>query len=411
MISDYRKAVDILTSQGKFHICLGLERISKILELLSNPQDKLKIIHVAGTNGKGSVCAILANILMKQGYKVGLYTSPHIFEYTERIKIDNNDISETDFSLYILTICKIAQQNDIYLTEFEILTAAAYKYFFDNKIDIAIVETGLGGRLDATNAYKNSLFSIITSISIDHVDRLGDSVEKIAFEKAGIIRESNAVIVSEDNQGYEILKSVAAEKKSMIVTPKAISRLSFEGNKNYVYVNNKKYEFSLLGLWQEKNLNLVFEAINLLDILGFKISENAIIEGLKTVNWPCRFQYIREKNIIIDGAHNYDAAKQLLSSIDSYFPNYKKIWIYGSLNTKEYQKIASLLFKEDDQVYFYKFDNKNAISLKDIESCTKNNIIECNLPESENILNYYCPNSLKIVSGSFYMMKELFKKL
>lgn len=146
MENNYKKAVELLTSQGKFYINLGLERISALLELLNNPQDKLKCIHLAGTNGKGSVCAIIAGVLQNAGMKTGLYTSPHIFEYTERIKINGNDISKNDFAKYVFEICDIADKNKIHLTEFEVLTAVMFKYFADNDVDVVILETGQIGR-------------------------------------------------------------------------------------------------------------------------------------------------------------------------------------------------------------------------------------------------------------------------
>ena len=163
---NYTKAINLLTSQEKFHICLGLERVSQVLELLGNPQERLNIIHVAGTNGKGSTCAILSAVLTAAGFKTGLYTSPHILEYTERIKINGRDILQSDFADLIFEVSKLAKENNIYLTEFEILTVCAYKYFADRDTDICIIETGLGGRLDATSVISKNILSVITSIII-----------------------------------------------------------------------------------------------------------------------------------------------------------------------------------------------------------------------------------------------------
>ena len=214
MDKTYNNAIDLLTSQGKFYINLGLERISAVLDLLGNPQDKLKCIHVAGTNGKGSVCAIIASILTEAGMKTGLYTSPHIFEYTERIKINGCEISKDDFVKYIFEICEIADKNDIHLTEFEILTAVMFKYFSDNNVEVVVLETGLGGRFDATNVIKRNLCSIITHIDLDHTDRLGNTRSKIAFEKAGIIKPDCPVLTCE---GYEEIKDRADECNSLFV--------------------------------------------------------------------------------------------------------------------------------------------------------------------------------------------------
>ena len=185
MLKTYSDAVNLLTSVGKFHISLGLDRMYAILELLGNPQDKLDCIHVAGTNGKGSVCAILSSILVSSGKKVGLYTSPHLFKYTERIKICGNNISDENFTKYVFEISELADRNNIDLTEFEILTAVMFKYFADNNVDVVVLETGLGGRFDATNVIKKNLCSIITHVDFDHTERLGNTIDKIAYEKSG----------------------------------------------------------------------------------------------------------------------------------------------------------------------------------------------------------------------------------
>ena len=408
MINDYKKAVEILTSQGKFHICLGLERVLNVLTLLGNPQEKIKIIHVAGTNGKGSVCSILSSILKSAGYRVGLYTSPHLFEYIERIKVNNENISQVLFAEYVINVCDLAEKNAIHLTEFEILTVAAYKYFYDQKVDIAVIETGLGGRLDATNVIKSNLFSVITSVSIDHKDRLGDSIDKIAFEKAGIIKQGSEVIVDESNLGYEVIKQRAKSMGSTIINANSQVDVLFENGQNYAIIGGKKYEFSLLGLWQKENLKLVSKAIELLNNKGYELNEEALAVGLKTVSWPARMQYLKERNILIDGAHNEDAAKKLIESLDYYFPDMKRIWIYGSLNTKEYEKIVKILFRENDKVYFCEFSNSNSITKKDLKKHINNEIFSIILTKAENTLNYYDQKCLTIVSGSFYMIGEIF---
>ena len=204
MDKTYKDALNLLTSQGKFRIKLGLERISKILNLLGNPQKKLKCVHVAGTNGKGSVCAMLSTILTEAGYKTGLFTSPHIFKYTERIKIDGNEISDDIFAEKIFKIQDLAKQNEIDLTEFEILTAVMFEYFVENGVDITVIEVGLGGRYDSTNVIENPICSIITTIDFDHTERLGDTIEKIATEKAGIIKPNCPVIVHSSNKGLDV---------------------------------------------------------------------------------------------------------------------------------------------------------------------------------------------------------------
>ncbi len=405
MILTYEDTKNLLTSQGKFHICLGLERTLAVLKILGNPQDKIKIVHIAGTNGKGSTAAILANILKCAGYKTGLYTSPHLIEYTERIKINGEEILKKDFAEYINEICLIADKHDIRLTEFEILTICAYKYFYDKKVDIAVIETGLGGRFDATNVCKKPLLSVITSISFDHTDRLGKTIEQIAFEKAGIIKEKSTVITEISNKGFKVIKQTAEEKKAKLIVVANYVEMNFKDGVNYAVIQDKKYEFPLLGLYQKSNLSLVMKALEY-----FKVSQKALEEGLKTAHWSARLEYIKQKNLIIDGAHNPDGANELKKSLDYYFRGQKRTFIYSTLNTKDYEKIAEILFNPDDTVYFYEFNNKNAVSYDEFTKKVNfiKNIKMFNPEELENIMNY---GGLKIVTGSLYMIGSLYSRL
>lgn len=401
----YEKAVEMITSREKFHICLGLDRISKILKLMGNSQNNLKIIHVAGTNGKGSVCAILSKILTCAGYKTGLYTSPHILEYNERIKINQINISQQDFANILQDISELAKRNDVYLTEFELLTACAFKYFADKETDICILETGLGGRFDATNVIEKNILSVITSISLDHVDRLGDTIEKIAYEKAGIIKQGCPVLIDKDNRGYSTVCDVANKNNSEIVNPKHSVDVFFENKRNYALYKDKKYEFNMLGLWQAQNLKLVFACIEYLNSIGYDINQKSVEKALKYVNWICRMQYIPKYNLLIDGTHNPDGARVLRESLDYYFPDTKRVWVYGSLSTKDYAQVMKILFKEEDEVYFYNFDYPNSVSYEDLKKeyskglFIKQKELEYLLAENKE--------SLIIVSGSFYMIGSI----
>lgn len=401
----YEKAIEVLTSQGKFYINLSLERIEAILKLLKNPQDKVKIIHVAGTNGKGSVCAILANILKYAGYKTGLYTSPHLVEYTERIKINGIDITKEHFAKYIELICNLADKNKIELTEFEILTACAFKYFADNKVKYAVIETGMGGRYDATNVCKKPFISIITPISLDHTDRLGNTIEKIAYEKAGIIKPKSIVITEISNKGFKVIKETAEKQKADFYVVANYVEMNYKNGTNYAVIQDIKYEFPLLGQYQKGNLSLVIKALE-----HIKISKKALEEGLKTVKWGARLEYKKDKNIIIDGAHNPDSAKELKKSLDYYFKNQKRIFIYSTINTKDYKEVAKILFNEDDEIYFYEFSHKNAVSYNEYVQNVPflKNIKQINHNELEYILN---KDGLKIITGSLYMIGELYKSI
>lgn len=387
----YKQSLDILTSQGKFHIKLGLERIQKILELIKKPQNKLKFIHVAGTNGKGSVCAMLSSILSQQGIKTGLFTSPHVFEYTERIKIDNIEISKTVFAQKVIKITELADKNEIHLTEFEILTAVALEYFAQNNVEIVVLETGLGGRLDSTNIIEKNICSIITHIDFDHTDRLGETIEKIAFEKAGIIKENCPVIISKKNAGFELIRKIAHEKNSQCNV--AI------GAPNFPMEN-----LALKGSYQQENLALVFEVIEVLKENGFEISQTAIKEGLKNVKHLCRFEYLEKENIIIDGAHNPNGTKALRESLDNLFPNSKFRFIFGCLNSKNYPEMMKNLFTNQDEIYFYHFDNHNSCTVEELSKA-------CDIKSQSFEVFQADKSTLTVICGSFYMIKELLSKM
>jgi len=388
MENDYLKAVQLLTSENKFTINLGLDRMYKIMELLGNPQDSLKCIHVAGTNGKGSVCAIISTILAKSGRKIGLYTSPHIYEYTERIKILQNsnfnyfksgEISKNDFSSYVFKINKLADEHNINLTEFETLTAVMFKYFFDNNVDIAVIETGLGGRFDATNIIKSNLCSIITHIDLDHTERLGNTKSEIAYEKAGIIKPDCPIFTCE---GYEVIKDKADKCNSLfvIVTP-----------------SENPENLALKGTCQIENLSLALSAIR---FLFPDLSEEFIQNALKDVKHPARFQILKP-DLIVDASHNPNGALALRESLDLYYPDKERCFIFGCLKTKDYKQMMEILFRKNDEIYFYHFKHPNSCSTEELK-------LNCNFYSKEfTTLETLPQNKLKIICGSFYMLNEL----
>lgn len=390
--SSYENAVGLLTSVGKFHISLGLERISKVLDLLGNPQNKLNCIHVAGTNGKGSVCAILSSILLAAGKKTGLYTSPHIFKYTERIQINGVPISDEEFSRYVFEVSELADKNNIDLTEFEILTAVMFKYFNDNNVDVVVLETGLGGRFDATNVIKQNLCSVITHVDLDHTERLGNTIEKIAFEKAGIIKKGCPCIIAED---LDIYKKVAdANSSKLIVISKNVDRS----------------HLSLKGTYQRENLSL---ALGVIETVFPEIPKSIIDIGLENVKHPFRFQYFKDYNLIIDGAHNPNGITSLKQSLDKYYPDSKKRFIFGCLKNKDYNKMVNILFSEyvnsnyTPEVYFYHFKHNSSCTAEVLQEVCPIPSVELTDSTEINFNDGY----LNIICGSFYMIAELIKQL
>ncbi len=379
---DYKDAVKLLTSQGKFYINLGLERISTILNIIGNPQDKLKYIHVAGTNGKGSVCAILASILQVSGKKTGLFTSPHLFDYTERIKINGVDIPKPEFARLIFDVCKIADRHNIHLTEFEMLTVIMFIYFAKNNVDVVVLETGLGGRFDATNVIKENLCAVITHIDLDHIERLGNTKDKIAFEKAGIIKKGCPVITCE---GYEAIKDRADECESLLLMVAPFQDTS---------------ELALKGLYQQENLSLALAAIRL---VFPEISHKIIIEGLQKVKHIGRFQIIEKYNIIIDGAHNPNGALALRESLDLYYPDKKRRFVFGCLKNKDYPKMMQILFKKNDEIYLNHFSHPNSASFEELKSACP---FEARKFDSLGTFNQD-EHTITIVCGSLYMINEV----
>ncbi len=415
MDKTFQEAINILNKNGKFYIELGLSRIEKVLKLINNPQEDLKIIHIAGTNGKGSTCAMLCELLKNTGLNVGLYTSPHILSYCERIRINDKNIEEDDLTELIFKIEKISKENNIQLTEFEILTAVAFLYFKKENVDVVILETGLGGRFDATNIVKKPILTIITSISIDHKDRLGNTIEQIAFEKAGIIKEHVPLVISKYNQGFNVIRNIAIQKNVKVILNENDIKLNFKNNKNYVKINSsEEYEFNLLGLWQAENLNLVLKAFEYLKdnlLRNRKYDKQKVLkDSLKNVKWDYRFQFINN-HVILDGAHNFDAAIKLRESLDFYFKNKKIQFIYGSLNTKEYEKIVNVLFTSNDKVFLYDFNCQNAVKAGDLEKIITQPVKILNKSEVLNIINNETKDKiLTVICGSFYMLGEIFEK-
>ena len=376
---NYEESINFITSKENFYIDLGLGRILSVLSQFGNPQDELDCIHVAGTNGKGSVCAMLEAVLREAGYKTGLYTSPHIWEYTERIKVNGSEIPKEKFAYYASEIGKCG----IHLTEFEILTVIMFLYFRDEKVDVVLLETGLGGRLDATNVIKRNLCAIITQIDLDHTERLGNTKEKIAYEKAGIIKNGCPVITRMD---YEVIKDKAKNENSKFilassnVNPKFIQALSLKGKQ------------------QAENLALV---IATLDYIFRDIDSNVIIKGLQGVEHPCRFQYIESENIIIDACHNPNGVKALRENLDLYYPDIQRRFVFGCLRTKDYAQMMGILFQKSDEIFLNEFNYPNACTYKELE-------FSCPFPAKKYTgLNNLKSDKLNIICGSFYMISSM----
>ena len=368
--SEARKFVEETTKYGSI---LGLETIKTLLDELGNPQDKVKIVHVAGTNGKGSVFTFVQNVLLKAGYHVGRYASPAVFEYREIIQFDGKNITEEEFAKYMANVksaCdRMVSQGKHHPTSFEVETALAYLYFSNKPCDIVLIETGMGGETDATNVEKEALCSVITSISLDHMQFLGNTVEDIAKVKAGIIKENSDVVVS--NQGESIInviESQAAVKNSKVVVANEPYNIKIDGyitSFDYVTVNDKKLsvKISMMGAYQLINACTAIETLEILRSKGYDITDENIIEGMKNAKWPGRMEVVKEQPlIVIDGAHNPGAAVKLKESIEMYFTNKRIAFIMGVLADKDYSKEIKIVAGLAKKIFTITPDNKRALN-------------------------------------------------
>ncbi|HHX68518.1 MAG: Mur ligase family protein [Miniphocaeibacter sp.] len=333
-------AKDIKTFNGK-------ENVKPILEFFGNPQDKLKVIHVAGTNGKGSVSAFINNILIENNYKVGLFSSPAILKPNDRIKVNNENIGDVDLILYYNKITAIAEKLNIKLHEFDIATIIAYLYFYNKKCDLAIIEVGIGGRIDSTNIVKKPLISVICKIGMDHLDILGDSIEDIAREKAGIIKENSTVAIYEQEKNIlSIIENIGKDLKNKIIIPdfNKVENLNIKLNNISFTYKNLKIEIQMTNIVQVYNAVLALEVVLYLRKIGYSISENNILRGIFKTKVMGRFQILNENPIVIlDGAHNVESVKALNKTIKEDFPNEKFVFITSFFKDKEYMKLVEIM--------------------------------------------------------------------
>lgn len=333
-------AKDIKTFNGK-------ENVKPILEFFGNPQDKLKVIHVAGTNGKGSVSAFINNILIENNYKVGLFSSPAILKPNDRIKVNNENIGDVDLILYYNKITAIAEKLNIKLHEFDIATIIAYLYFYNKKCDLAIIEVGIGGRIDSTNIVKKPLISVICKIGMDHLDILGDSIEDIAREKAGIIKENSTVAIYEQEKNIlSIIENIGKDLKNKIIIPdfNKVENLNIKLNNISFTYKNLKIEIQMTNIVQVYNAVLALEVVLYLGKIGYSISENNILRGIFKTKVMGRFQILNENPIVIlDGAHNVESVKALNKTIKEDFPNEKFVFITSFFKDKEYMKLVEIM--------------------------------------------------------------------
>lgn len=343
----------------------GLDRIEELCERLGHPERELKFIHIAGTNGKGSTSSMLSAVLRAAGYRVGLYTSPYIYRFNERMRIDGEDIPDSTLAEITEYVKPYADAMTDKPTEFELITAIAFEYFKRGGCEVVVLEAGMGGRLDSTNIIRNPLVSVITTVALDHTAYLGDTVEKIAGEKAGIIKDGAPVIFGgESDTAFEVIRAVSKERGSKtkrLMRDKIAVRSSTLSGTEFDYKERKGLKIKLLGDYQPTNASLALEVIDTLNERGLNISESAVREGLLSAEWRARFEVIGENpTVIFDGAHNPEGIRAAVESISRYFEGGVCI-LTGVLSDKDYQAIASDISRVSRRAFTITPDNPRAL--------------------------------------------------
>lgn len=366
----YTEALEYIHSISWTFCKPGLERIRELCEKLGNPQNKLKFVHVAGTNGKGSFCSMLNSVLMESGINVGLYTSPYIRFFNERMCVNGKPIDNEELAELCEYIKPIADSMTDKPTEFELITAIAFEYFKRHKCDVVVLEAGMGGRLDSTNIIRNPLLSVITGIALDHTAFLGDTVEKIAAEKAGIIKDNAPVLFGgNDECAAEIIKKTALERASDFVrvdySKLTNVRATLDGT-IFDFEDEKNLEIKLLGAYQPRNASVVISAVDVLRKSGLDITDNNLRAGLRKAVWHGRFEIIsRDPLMIFDGAHNPQGISSAVESIKNYFGDKKVYLLTGVLRDKDYSAIADDLSQIASKAFTLTPDNPRALSAKE----------------------------------------------
>ncbi len=331
-------AEEFILSLPRLSYPLGNDSLKKLLNLLGNPEKNLKFIHIAGTNGKGSSAVMTGSILSEAGYKTGVFTSPYLVDFCERIRIGNENIPREKLKKYTCLVYGKMKENNINLSQFAFILAVAFCYYAQEKCDAVVLEVGLGGRLDATNVIEESLVSVIMSIGLDHTELLGDTKEKIAYEKAGIIKQNgDCVLLNPEKSVEDVIKKECEIKNARLYITKKAPK-----TEDGVIWENKEYKLGLNGDYQADNASAVLEVVSVLREKGFEISENAVEKGLKNAVHPGRFHRVRE-NVLVDSAHNSDGISALLSSLKK---EEKKTLLIAMMQDKDIDRVLGLLKDE-----------------------------------------------------------------
>lgn len=398
-----------------------LEAMEWLMNEFDNPHKKTKFIHIAGTNGKGSICEMMSNILQNAGYRVGKFISPHLIRFNDTILVNGEEISDNEVEEILEELSKkIDIYNSTHKTPvkwFEVITSLALIYFAKKQCDIVVLETGLGGRTDCTNIV-DSIISIIANIGYDHTDILGDTIEEIATHKAGIIKKNSDTVMLQQIQATPIIQKECIKKNTTlhIIDENDVTNYNFnEDYQIFDYDDYSKIEVSLKGKVQIYNAAICIECAQILNEKGYSIEEEAIRSGLKTVVHKARFETINKNPLVIfDGGHNENAIKNLISTINQYYSKKDKVFIISILKTKDYKTIIENLLKQDGIFIFTSGNDKNRyVSKEDLldvaKMYTTQNVFAYELKDAIDKALIEYKDKLICIIGSFYVYADVKK--
>lgn len=372
---DYKEALEYINGVSWLGSKPGLERVRELLERLGRPQDGQRYIHVAGTNGKGSCAALLASVMKCCGYKTGLFTSPYLFRFNERMQINGRQIEDEALADIVSRIKPAAEAMEQHPTEFELMTAAALLWFKEQRCDIAVLETGLGGRLDATNVIDSPEVSVIMNIGLDHTEVLGDTLEQIAAEKAGIIKAGRPCVLYRQGEGVtEVIRRRCLELGSEL-TVADFSKIEKEFDSIYgqsFSYKGESYALPLLGEHQLKNAAVALETVERLRELGWKLEQNDVEHGVYAVSWPGRFEIIHDEPIfVVDGGHNPQCAETVAANLENYFPGLRHVLLVGMLSDKDCRGTLDILDRAADEYVCIAPESERALPADELAKLLK----------------------------------------
>ncbi len=351
---------------------LGLERMHTLMEAMGNPQDKLRFVHVAGTNGKGSTCSLLASVLTQAGYRTGLYTSPFVGCFNERMQVDHQNITDDELTALTEEVRRYADAMEDHPTEFEIVTAIAFLFFLRKECDVVVLEVGLGGRLDATNIIASPLLAVVTSIGLDHMAELGNSPAEIAREKAGVIKPGCDVVLASgiEDSAQQVLEAQAeacGAAVHRVRQERLLPERAWLGGQTFRWDGDVELSMPLAGVYQQVNAATALTALEVLRQKGLVIGRLALQEGFSSARWPARLEQLHNAPVfLLDGGHNLQGVQVLAQSLEAFFPGRRWVFVMGVMHDKDWKEMAKVVLPLAEKIFCVAPDMARALPAEEL---------------------------------------------